>query len=83
VRFHVAMNELRLMYRGQCFAHFLTDIRRFACAQAALRDARRQRLTIDEVHPEADPPVVAIGAVHGHDIGVANSREFSRLMKNE
>ena len=45
-------------------------------------DPLLERLALDQVHPEADPPVVPVGAVDHHDVGVSDANELAGLVQN-
>ena len=58
----------------------MPDARHFARAhRAPLRHRIGQRLSLDELHPDADLLLGLLGAVDGDDVGVADAGEMLRF----
>lgn len=60
----------------------LADVDRFAGAQTPFVDTLLECLSLDQVHPEADASVVAIGAVHHDDVGMTDVYELAGLVED-
>ena len=70
------MHQPGLVHGGHRPAQVNPDERRVPRPQnAARRQHAAEREPVDELHPEADDPVMLIHTVHGHDIRMANARK--------
>jgi len=80
LRLDVAMHESGAVDGRERAADVDADDRRLARAHAPVGiDPLLQRLAFEELHPEADAAVVAVGAVDGNHVGVTNPREQTTL----
>ena len=76
----VAVDESRGMHRSHRPADVDPDERGFPRAQGTLTAQELQeRLALDEVAPEPDPPIVLVHAVDRHDVGVSDARHRPRF----
>ena len=70
------MHQPGLVHGGHRPAQVNPDEHRVPRPQnAARRQHAAEREPVDELHPEADDPVMLIHTVHGHDIRMANARK--------
>jgi hypothetical protein len=69
--------------RCECGAEVLTDDRRLRRAEGAARsDDLLERLSADELHPQADASVVLFGAIYVHDIRMAYTGQPTRFLQD-
>src|SRR4029434_5434958 len=81
LRLDVPVNEVCPMNSGEVFTHFLPHADRLTWTQTALLDAHRQRLAVDEIHPEADTAVVAVGSMDRDHVDVADTGQLAGLVE--
>ena len=67
---------------GQRSTQFLADIGGFTGAETSGSDTLFQCLSFYEVHPEADPAVMTVGAMNHDDVRVPDAHELAGLVQN-
>ena len=70
------------MHRGKRETHLLTDDDASPGLSRPPATAVPQRLALDQIHPEADAPVVLVCAVDGDDVRVPDAREPAGLVED-
>ncbi len=83
VGFDVAVQQARAVDGGERFADVEADQRRFARAEAAaLLEDLFERLSLDQLHPQADHAFGARGAVDRHHVGMIDLGQQARLVND-
>ncbi len=81
LRLDVAVEQSRLVDGGNRSADVDPDERRLLRAERTLiAEDARERASLDEFHPQSDPPVAPFHAVHRNEVGMADAREQSSFL---
>ena len=71
------------MDRGERMAELLPDPCGFAgCERPMHLQQLLERAAVDELHPDADPVVVLLGAVDNDDVGMTETGEEPRFLED-
>ena len=83
LRLHVAVNDARVVHRRQRPAQVLSPSQRLAGAARPLAvDRVVQRRAFDEIHPEAEPAAVHVGAVHHHHVEMPHAHQHAGFLQH-
>ena len=83
LRLHVAVDDARVVDRHQRPAQILSPRQRLARAARPLAvDRVVQRRAFDEIHPEAEPAAVHVGAVHHHHVGMPHAHQHAGFLEH-